>query len=446
MLEALATYLVFCFFVLGAVGDSAERPGSSTSVLEETRVTRFFGYEVAALEDVDGDGIDDIAVAAAERSYEVSRRRVVVFSGASGELLCEITSEPFLDVYRRSKALTYMPCVSLSLSSGGDMDGDGYGDLLIGVHQPFKGRVGSLPNSMAAVYSVRNKKVIHRAEGETPGDGFGRSVTLVGDVDRDGAADWIVGAPGGSHGSWPRARGYAHVRSGRDGSLIARLEGELYEEDSAHPDGDLFGYFCCPLGDLDGDGHADFAISAPRGRFESKRHGRVAIYSGKECSQVRVLHGGSIGDFFGGSIVGNDFDLDGLSELVVGSVSRCAQVFAGESNELIKTLSPHTRFFLTGFAGQIAGVGDVNGDGHPDLGIGALPLYPHDLNRCHIVSGKDWREIFHIDVEVSSAIVQGCGDLDRDGNPDVLLGIPGQKEVRVVSGVSGQAIHSLKAP
>lgn len=420
----------------------------STLEHQEKKPRRFFGLQTAVLKDVDGDRVCDIAVAAAELGDGISKRKVLVFSGADGKVICEVSSLPFLQAHV-GKAQKYDPSLALLLSSGGDIDRDGCDELLIGVHQPFSSEG---PRGRAVLYSVRDRQVIHQVEGEAPGDGFGRSVSLAGDVDRDGVTDWIVGAPGGGLHRWPRTKGYAYICSGGDGSLICRVEGELHEGSDGSSTEDLFGHSSCPLGDLNKDGYADFAIGAPLDEFGGKRWcGTVTIYSGKNCLPIRVLSGAGHGSEFGRALGQSDYDLDGLSEIVVGSASQRAQVFSGESGEVIATLERYTGFHETGFAGQVSGLGDVNGDGYPDLGIGALPLAGTAGTmfryRYYVYSGKDWEEITHVEIDrIDSISIQGCGDIDQDGCQDLLIGLPSQRTVKVVSGASGKTIRTLRPP
>ena len=138
---------------------------------------------------------------------------------------------------------------SRSVSAAGDVNRDGYPDVLVGAEEDDAG--GAQAGS-ASVYSGKDGELLHRFLGEAPGDFFGNSVASAGDVNGDGYADIIVGARfKGVNGF---ASGSAYVFSGRTGALAFRLDGDST--------GDLFGFSVAGVGDIDGDGFDDVLVGA----------------------------------------------------------------------------------------------------------------------------------------------------------------------------------------
>jgi hypothetical protein len=150
-------------------------------------------------------------------------------------------------------------------------------------------------------------------------DGFGSSVTSIGDVDADGVPDVVAGADP----TW--SPGYAKVLSGRTGRELAVLPGE-------HAN-DRFGHTVAALGDVDGDGIPDFAVTALGAPSLDGRipwAGRVYVFSGRDFSRIRVLGGAQSSTAFGNLVLGmEDIDGDGFAEIAVSQASWGSEVQRG---------------------------------------------------------------------------------------------------------------------
>ena len=176
----------------------------------------------------------------------------------------------------------------------GDVNGDGKADFIVGA--PYADPGGRADAGSAYVFSGADGSLLYQKDGGAAGDNFGLSVSAAGDGNGDGKADFIVGAfqadPGGRSGA-----GSAYVYSGADGSI-------LYQRDGGAT-GDQIGYSVSAAGDVNGDGKADFIVGAngadPGGRADA---GSAYVYSGADGSLLYQKDGVATEDRFGLSVGG----------------------------------------------------------------------------------------------------------------------------------------------
>ena len=133
-----------------------------------------------------------------------------------------------------------------SVSGAGDVDNDGYDDVIVGAYGNDAGGSGA---GRAYVYSGQTGDIIWTFTGEADNDHFGHSVSGAGDVNNDGYDDLIVGAP-----NCGVERGRAYVYSGLTGGLLWTFTGEAAEN--------YFGHAVSGAGDIDSDGYDDVIVGA----------------------------------------------------------------------------------------------------------------------------------------------------------------------------------------
>lgn len=311
-----------------------------------------FGAALAAVGDLDLDGISDYAIGAPEASLTSSASGYVeLFSGAGGLRLYQLPGQ------------TPGERLGFALSGLADIDGDGRAELLASAFQADL--AGMTDVGTVRLYAGGSGLPLYEVSGLASGDHFGSSLTSLPDVDGDGREDFAVGADQAGNGG----PGYVEVFSGASGNWLYRLDGLGA--------GDGFGFALSATDDLDGDLRPDLAVGAPHAFVLGVDAGRVEVFSG--ATGVSLLSAaGQPGEQFGHSLACfPDLDLDGLGELVVGAPFA---VTSTGSNGAVRILSSASAALLREYAlpGQgdafgwaVANGGDVDGDGFDDLCVGA---------------------------------------------------------------------------
>ncbi len=362
-----------------------------TFSVRPTSTAGLFGEEVCIPGDLDGDGIDDLVVS---QSLD---NAVKVYSGASGAPMFEV-SGPAGDLF------------GLALAAAGDVDADGVGDFVIGA----PGSAGPDP-SYAVVISGRTRGILHTLTAPAGEVLFGGSVDGAGDFNNDGFDDVVVSAT-----EMTAKFGFSYVYSGRDGQQLSRRSFSRRLKSVAG------------LGDLDRDGFSEIGL----GFFDGVD---VEIYSGRTRGMLARLPAPSGAESFGSSLAAGDVDGDGALDVVVGAPSDGGSVFVFDNianNQLLR-LDGTGRDLL----GAVVRTSDVDGDGRADVVIGA-PSSPQSLSAGYVqvvrhdgtldgdtialLPGRFGGEVFGASVAV--------GDLNDDGRPDLLVGVPAASEVSPFGG------------
>lgn len=242
---------------------------------------------------------------------------------------------------------------------------------------------------------------------------FGNDLDYVGDVDNDGTCDFAIGVPRDS--ATGVYAGMIEVRSGTTGQVLYALFGKT--------EGDQFGSRVAGAGDVDGDGIPDIA-GASLESTTSALSGYVGIYSGATGAVIREIHSNVGDNGFGRALdAGVDVDGDGVPDVLVGAfASNDAYLYSARTGEQIADFH-HDSATNAGFGMSVAFVDDLDGDDAPDCLIGA-PTGNYAVIRS-AMGGQSLRTYFGNQAGSRfGAWVEALGDTDLDGVRDFAIGAP----------------------
>jgi hypothetical protein len=336
----------------------------------------------------------------------------------------------------------------LSVVAGvGDVDGDGFGDYATGMPSWKDGSGNKL--GLVEVRSGRTGLVLSTSW-SGPDERYGTAIAGIGDVNKDGFDDFAVGAPSSDD-------------LAQDGGQVTILAGGTFTPlDELHdsvPFGEL-GAALCGLGDVDGDGWPDYLIGRPGG----VAGGEVQVFTGSGHYIIDTIPAPSGASRFGDTLANvGDLDGDGVNDFVVGapfsshfgSGNGWAIVYSGATRQPL--FERFGAYDYGRFGHAVAGVGDVNGDGVPDVAFGEPEA---DANgsasgRVLVSSGKwPYPQLHHIVGAAGAAAgssLAGLGDVDGDGRSDFAIGMPESDfftlsqvgMVSVRSGATGDQLAAL---
>ena len=406
--------------------------------------TTLFGCALAAVGDVDGDGVPDLAVGerAADGDFDGPNGfgppqnvgRVFLVSGATLAVIRPLNDPD----YQMPTLDKFAGQLGSSVAAAGDLNGDGVPDIIAGVpHFSFvdlQAFIKIISSGKAYVFSGKDGTVLLTLTPPGPEENAraGFSVAGLGDINSDGKPDFVIGAPGKNIGTGEAGKadvGVAYFYSGADGSLIRTLS----DPDST-PDA-RFGYAVANAGDVDGDGVSDSLIGAP-GKAQ------VFVFSGKAglllftiSSPVKEKR-----NSFGSAVAGGkDFDNDGKPDFVVGApLLKNSQggvfIFKGRNGKLLRKLRNSAPQNSSQFGASVAAIDDMPGDGRPDIAVGVPDQDVNGLVNAGEILIFDGAlgSVFRTITSETPQAFTGFGlsvlgvDFDGDGTVTPVIGVPYQ--------------------
>ncbi len=384
-----------------------------------------FGSSLGFAGDVNGDGFDDVVFGAPNyhNALLADGKCSVHYGSGTG-----LTPAQGFAVYGDQNGAR----LGTSVAGIGDVNGDGYDDIAtsaIGYDAslPDVGLVRFFLGSATGLSTTPAESILGQSSGEL----FGTVIAGAGDVDGDGFVDVLIGS--NSYSGLFTKGGRASVYSGGANGVSTS---PLWTRD-ALASNELLGTTAAALGDVDLDGFADIAVGAPGA---NSNLGRVETFlggaAGPSTSPDSALLGLVANEKFGSSIVGaHDVNGDGFADAAFGALNAVRIYFgsgAGLPSSPNVTLTGETA--VSEFGTVIAGAGDFNRDGYADLLVGAPKFTNGQTSEGKVyvfkggASGPSGVAIFTDEGDQAFASFGGSlgggGDVDGDGTPELLVGAP----------------------
>lgn len=387
-----------------------------------------FGWAVASVGDINGDGYSDIIVG--DQTYPLAptyqNGLACIFNGSAAGTVAT-PSIILYDPLRNSSGAGQSDLFSQSLASAGDINGDGYSDIIVGAPNTYNAPDGSA-QGRAYIYLGGPDNVAPALSGTlngaVAGDQFGIGISSAGDVNADGYNDVIVGAnqAGGNLG-----RAYLYLGSA---SGLSTTAAAIFSDPGA-TSGDRFGVAVAGVGDVNGDGYGDIVVGAP-GVLPGSIVGKAYVYygnaSGVATSPALTMTdpGAANENRFGRFVAGaGDINGDGYSDVLISAFGASSNhgavyVYYGSAIGLPTlpslTLNDPANGTNDGFGNGIATAGDVNGDGYSDVLIyGGNMAYLYNGSRSGLSTTAA------TSVAATSTAVGSAGDVNGDGYSDVVV-------------------------
>jgi len=401
---------------------------------ESDQASANFGYAVASAGDVNGDGYSDVIIGS--NGYNIQTGKAYLYLGSASGLSSTATWTA-----ESNQANAYFGC---SVSSAGDVNGDGYSDVIVGVPLYDNGEVNEgraylyLGSAMGLASTAA-----WTAESDQAGAYLGWSVSSAGDVNGDGYSDVIVGAPNYDNGQTDEGRAYLYLGSATGPASTAAW---MAESDQVMAN---FGFSVSSAGDVNGDGYSDVIVGAPWYDNGQTDEGRAYLYLGSAMGLSTTSSWTAVGEaasnYFGRSVAtAGDVNGDGYSDVIVGAPAYSngqssegrAYLYLGSASGLSAAVwTAESDQASANFGYAVASAGDVNGDGYSDVLVGAPYFDNGEVNegRAYLYLGSasgisatsSWTAAGEATSNDFGYSVSTAGDVNGDGYSDVVVGAYG---------------------
>ncbi|MBK8497375.1 MAG: FG-GAP repeat protein [Flavobacteriales bacterium] len=473
---------IVCIYHGSATGLAAGANPAPNLTINSIGYSSNTGWCVSRAGDVNGDGYSDLAVGdwrGQVAGGPVEEGSVLVYHGSATGL----ASIPSTILESNQANALY----GRSVSTAGDVNGDGYADLIVGAVTASYGQAGEgaaflylgSPAGIATTYLYRYEMNLAGGNmgesvqtcGDVNGDGYsdvivglklsdravvyhggpynvavtptatrysglnggrmGSSVANAGDVNGDGYADAVIGSPDASNGQ--AGEGIVHVHYGSTTGLAALPSVTL----EANVAGAQFGYSVSSAGDVNGDGYADVIVGAPLANGTGRAYIYMGSAGGLAAAPAITINGTAASELGYSVCTAGDVNSDGFADVVIGApgIATAYVHWGGLGGTWAAPQHVFTGTAGTRFGAAVSTAGDVNGSGYSSVIIGA-PNYANgqaNEGAAYIYhggpGGLNWVYSTLLEPNLANSLfgtsVAGVGDVKGNGFYDVSVGAPG---------------------
>ncbi len=297
----------------------------------------------------------------------------------------------------------------------------------------------AVPVTAVAQFVEPDVRVLYTLVSDEPGDGFGFVADTIGDLNGDGASEIAIGALRNNAGG--TLAGKVFVYSGRDGTLLSTIPGSPF---------DRLGHGVAGIGDANLDGVPDYAVSGP-GPLPITglaSNGRLLVISGATHTTLIDKEGPTLQSFFGHDIAAaGDINGDSHADIMVGApfhfikgaVRGSVQFVSGKDGATLRSVAGPAPG--SNFGSAVSRVADQDADGKPDHAVGAANAGENARGLAYVLSGRDGKIIRTLKPKQNSAqqfgafFVHDAGDIDADGKGDIFVADFADTPADVASGL-----------
>jgi hypothetical protein len=455
-------YVVFGGTALAATSLTLSNLGAGGFTIRGFESSARAGHQVAKAGDINGDGFDDVFVGAYRTNVGgTDRGEAYVVFGAANRAGTTLTLNALGAAGLTLRGFEDNALAGKSVSGAGDVNGDGLVDIILGA--PFTASGGTKRGESYVVYGDANRPGTTLTLNNLGTNGFtirgfentgyaGQSVSGAGDVNGDGFADLLVGAPGTNSSGTNRGEAYlvyapapgvtvvgtdsgtaatVRVYDSRTGVLKAQLQ----------PFGGFAGGVRVATGDVNHDGALDIIAAAGPGGGP-----QVLVFDGRTFAVIRNFFAYAPGFTGGVYVASGDTNGDGFAEIITG-----VGVGGGPHVRVWDGVTGNERYGFFAYnpnflSGVIVTAGDLDNDGRTEIITGAGPGGGPHVRVWNPETTTERFGFFAYATSFLGGVYVSAADVNGDGKAEIITGAGagGGPHVRVFS-TTGAAMQSFFA-
>ena len=355
-----------------------------------------FGGSISGAGDVNNDGYDDVIVGM--HYYDgstASQGAIFLYRGSASGLSLSFNQK--IDGVSNS-------FFGYSVAGAGDVNGDGYDDVIVGAFAHYRGGLSQVQEGLAYVYHGSDTGIAVSpdwiGEGQQQQAQYGRSVAGAGDVNGDGFDEVIVGAHQFDNGESNEGRVFVHHGSDTGLSVTENWTAELNQANAN------FGVSVSGAGDVNGDGYDDVIAGAEYYDNDFQSAGIACTYLGSDSGLSNTpdwcVEGQAEDTRLGNSVAAaGDVNGDGYGDVIVGAHyydngirnEGGAFIFWGSDSGLpnVPNWSTESDGLDARYGHSVSTAGDINNDGRADVIVGAdwLDAAGSQEGRAYVYHGAE---------------------------------------------------------